>query len=150
MWGAAWSGVLQCSWHLSRWLCVGVCMGISCDCVSVRMVCVCVCVCVCACVCVCGAIVRIIAHFTLSPLLSCRTGILAIYQCGGITYLVRLLSSSVTAVVFYAVTTLHNMLLHHEPSRMAVRLAGEWVGLCYVGGAVGQVMDARSLPLQAG
>ena len=75
-----------------------------------------------------------------------RTGILAIYQCGGITYLVRLLSSPVTAVVFYAVTTLHNMLLHHEPSRMAVRLAGRRVGGAVeqsgrgcnmVGGAVG-------------
>ena len=30
----------------------------------------------------------------------------------------------VDAVLFYAITTLHNMLLHYEPSKMDVRLAG--------------------------
>ena len=55
----------------------------------------------------------------------CRSGVQAIYNCGGIPYLVRLLSSQIDAVVFYAITTLHNLLLHHEPSRMAVRQAGK-------------------------
>ena len=47
-----------------------------------------------------------------------------IYNCGGIPYLVRLLTSQVNAVLFYAITTLHNMLLHYEPAKMDVRLAG--------------------------
>ena len=49
-----------------------------------------------------------------------------IYNCGGIPYLVRLLTSQVNAVLFYAITTLHNMLLHYEPAKMDVRLAGEY------------------------
>lgn len=47
-----------------------------------------------------------------------------IYNCGGIPYLVRLLTSQVDAVLFYAITTLHNMLLHYDPTKMDVRLAG--------------------------
>ena len=38
--------------------------------------------------------------------------------------LVKLLSSSIESVVFYAITTLHNLLLHQEGAKMAVRLAG--------------------------
>ena len=68
-----------------------------------------------------------------------------IYNCGGIPYLVRLLTSQVNAVLFYAITTLHNMLLHYEPAKMDVRLAGKYVvGIlfavtlrdifCYAGG----------------
>jgi len=48
-----------------------------------------------------------------------------IYNCGGIPYLVRLLTSQVDAVLFYAITTLHNMLLHYDPTKMDVRLAGK-------------------------
>ena len=33
-------------------------------------------------------------------------------------------SSPIESVLFYAVTTLHNLLLHQEGSKMAVRLAG--------------------------
>ena len=33
-------------------------------------------------------------------------------------------SSSMESVLFYAITTLHNLLLHQEGSKMAVRLAG--------------------------
>ncbi len=58
---------------------------------------------------------------TLPPI---RQGLLMIYNCGGIPYLVRLLTSQVDAVLFYAVTTLHNLLLHYEPAKMDVRLAG--------------------------
>ncbi len=53
-----------------------------------------------------------------------RQGLLMIYNCGGIPYLVRLLTSQVDAVLFYAITTLHNLLLHYEPAKMDVRLAG--------------------------
>lgn len=58
-------------------------------------------------------------------LLPCRQGLLMIYNCGGILYLVRLLTSQVDAVLFYAITTLHNLLLHYEPAKMDVRLAGK-------------------------
>ena len=38
--------------------------------------------------------------------------------------MVKLLGSSVESIVFYAITTLHNLLLHQEGAKMAVRLAG--------------------------
>lgn len=37
--------------------------------------------------------------------------------------MIRLLSYQVEAIVFYAITTLHNLLLHQEGAKMAVRLA---------------------------
>jgi catenin beta 1 len=51
-------------------------------------------------------------------------GLMMIYKCGGIPYLVRLLTSQVDAVLFYAVATIHNLLFHFEPAKMDVRLAG--------------------------
>lgn len=53
-----------------------------------------------------------------------RQGLLAIFKSGGIPALVKLLSSPIEPVVFHAITTLHNLLLHQEGSKMAVRLAG--------------------------
>ena len=53
-----------------------------------------------------------------------RQGLLSIFKSGGIPALVKLLGSQVEAVVFYAITTLHNLLLHQEGAKMAVRLAG--------------------------
>lgn len=53
-----------------------------------------------------------------------RQGLLSIFKSGGIPALVRLLSSPIEAVLFYAITTLHNLLLHQEGAKMAVRLAG--------------------------
>jgi catenin beta 1 len=61
---------------------------------------------------------------TLHNLSHHRQGLLAIFKSGGIPALVKLLSSPVEAVLFYAITTLHNLLLHQEGSKMAVRLAG--------------------------
>ncbi|XP_037973682.1 armadillo segment polarity protein isoform X2 [Plutella xylostella] len=61
---------------------------------------------------------------TLHNLSHHRQGLLAIFKSGGIPALVKLLSSPVEAVLFYAVTTLHNLLLHQDGSKMAVRLAG--------------------------
>ncbi|KAI3360267.1 hypothetical protein L3Q82_014580, partial [Scortum barcoo] len=52
-----------------------------------------------------------------------REGLLAIFKSGGIPALVRMLSSPVESVLFYAITTLHNLLLHQEGAKMAVRLA---------------------------
>ncbi|VDO91931.1 unnamed protein product [Soboliphyme baturini] len=51
-------------------------------------------------------------------------GLLAIFQSGGIPALVRLLSSPIDSVVFYAITTLHNLLLHQAGSKDEVRRAG--------------------------
>lgn len=53
-----------------------------------------------------------------------RQGLQAIFKTGGIPALVKLLSSCMEAVLFYAITTLHNLLLHQEGAKMAVRLAG--------------------------
>lgn len=64
------------------------------------------------------------AASTLHNLSHHRQGLLAIFKSGGIPALVKLLSSAVESVVFYAITTLHNLLLHQEGSKMAVRLAG--------------------------
>ncbi|CAL4154381.1 unnamed protein product [Meganyctiphanes norvegica] len=51
-------------------------------------------------------------------------GLLAIFKSSGIPALVKLLSSPVESVLFYAITTLHNLLLHQEGSKVAVRLVG--------------------------
>lgn len=61
---------------------------------------------------------------TLHNLSHHRQGLLAIFKSGGIPALVKLLTSPVESVLFYAITTLHNLLLHQEGSKMAVRLAG--------------------------
>uniref|UniRef100_A0A023F5L4 Armadillo segment polarity protein n=2 Tax=Triatoma infestans TaxID=30076 RepID=A0A023F5L4_TRIIF len=61
---------------------------------------------------------------TLHNLSHHRQGLLAIFKSGGIPALVKLLSSPVESVLFYAITTLHNLLLHQEGSKMAVRIAG--------------------------
>ncbi|KAH0809605.1 hypothetical protein GEV33_013186 [Tenebrio molitor] len=45
--------------------------------------------------------------------------VLAIFKSGGIPALVKLLSSPVESVFFYAITTLHNLLLHQDGSKMA-------------------------------
>ena len=56
-----------------------------------------------------------------------RQGLISIYNSGGIPHLVQLLTSSVDAVLFFAMTTLHNLLVHYDPSKMAVRLAGTYI-----------------------
>ncbi|XP_037085195.1 armadillo segment polarity protein-like isoform X2 [Pollicipes pollicipes] len=61
---------------------------------------------------------------TLHNLSHHRQGLLAIFKSGGVPALVKLLSSPVESVLFYAITTLHNLLLHQEGSKTAVRLAG--------------------------
>lgn len=65
-----------------------------------------------------------VAVGTLHNLSHHRQGLLAIFKSGGIPALVKLLSSPVESVLFYAITTLHNLLLHQEGSKTAVRLAG--------------------------
>ncbi|XP_064421403.1 junction plakoglobin a [Latimeria chalumnae] len=52
-----------------------------------------------------------------------REGLLSIFKSGGIPALVKMLSSPVESVLFYAITTLHNLLLYQEGAKMAVRLA---------------------------
>ncbi|CAK8674932.1 catenin beta-1-like [Clavelina lepadiformis] len=53
-----------------------------------------------------------------------RQGLLSIFKSGGIPALVKMLNSPIESVVFYAITTLHNLLLHQEGAKEAVRLAG--------------------------
>uniref|UniRef100_A0A1A8HZC2 Junction plakoglobin a n=1 Tax=Nothobranchius kuhntae TaxID=321403 RepID=A0A1A8HZC2_NOTKU len=60
---------------------------------------------------------------TLHNLSHHREGLLAIFKSGGIPALVKMLGSPVDSVLFYAITTLHNLLLHQEGAKMAVRLA---------------------------
>lgn len=52
-----------------------------------------------------------------------KDGLEVIFKSGGIPALLHMLSSPVESVLFYAITTLHNLLLHQEGSKMAVRLA---------------------------
>merc|ERR1711970_1555122 len=61
---------------------------------------------------------------TLHNLSHHRQGLLAIFKSGGIDALVKLLSSPVESVLFYTITTLHNLLLHQEGVKNQVRLAG--------------------------
>lgn len=53
-----------------------------------------------------------------------QRGLLAIFKTGGIRALIHALSSPVDAVVFNALTTIHNLLLHQEGAKMTVRLNG--------------------------
>uniref|UniRef100_A0A672IT45 Catenin beta 1 n=1 Tax=Salarias fasciatus TaxID=181472 RepID=A0A672IT45_SALFA len=59
---------------------------------------------------------------TLHNLSHHREGLLAIFKSGGIPALVKMLGSPVDSVLFYAITTLHNLLLHQEGAKMAVPL----------------------------
>lgn len=61
---------------------------------------------------------------TLHYLSQHKQGSLAIFRTDGIPALVNLLSSPVESILFYAITTLHNILLHQDDSKTAVRLAG--------------------------
>ncbi|KAM7386257.1 hypothetical protein PAMA_009071 [Pampus argenteus] len=81
-----------------------------------------------------GAVVRVMttavdietsrcAASVLHSLSHQREGLLVIFKSGGIPALVHMLSSPVESVLFYAITTLHNLLLHQEGAKTAVRLA---------------------------
>lgn len=51
-------------------------------------------------------------------------GLLVIFKAGGIVALIRALSSPIDIVVFNALSTIHNLLLHQEGAKMNVRLNG--------------------------
>ncbi|XP_003743635.1 armadillo segment polarity protein [Galendromus occidentalis] len=53
-----------------------------------------------------------------------REGRQGIFEADGIPALVKLLSSPLEGVVFYVITTLHNLLLYQEGSKTAVSIAG--------------------------
>lgn len=62
---------------------------------------------------------------TLHNLSQHNLGLTAIFKSGGIPTLVALLSSPIEPVLFYAITTLHNLLKYdQEGSKTAVRMAG--------------------------
>jgi len=61
---------------------------------------------------------------TLHNLSHHSQGLLSIFKCGGIPGLVQMLNSPNESVVFYAITSLHNLLLHQQGAKDAVRMAG--------------------------
>ena len=60
---------------------------------------------------------------TLHDLSQMKPGLLSIFKCGGIQILIGLLQSPREAILFYAITTLHNLLLHQDGAKSAVALA---------------------------
>lgn len=61
---------------------------------------------------------------TLYNLSQCPEGLKMIYQAAAIPGLVKLLDSTMESVQFYAITTLHNLLLHQEGAKPSLRAAG--------------------------
>ena len=53
-----------------------------------------------------------------------KQGLLAVFKSGGIPALVKLLSSSIESIVFYALTTLHNLLMYEDTAKLQVRKCG--------------------------
>ncbi len=53
-----------------------------------------------------------------------KQGLLIIFKSGGIPALIKLLSSRIEAVVFYALTTLHNLLMYEETAKAQIRKCG--------------------------
>ncbi len=53
-----------------------------------------------------------------------KQGLLAVFKSGGIPALVKLLSSSIESIVFYALTTLHNLLMYEDSAKLQVRKCG--------------------------
>lgn len=65
-----------------------------------------------------------LASAILHQLSQHRQGLLVIFKTGGINALVKMLGSPNESVVLNAIRALHNLLLHQEGSKMAVRLSG--------------------------
>jgi catenin beta 1 len=61
---------------------------------------------------------------TLRNLSHHRQGLICIFKNGGIPALLRMLTSTVDAVVFYAITTLHNLIRFQEGAKHAIQVAG--------------------------
>lgn len=53
-----------------------------------------------------------------------KQGLMVIFKSGGIPALIKLLSSPMEAVVFYALTTLHNLLMYEETAKTQIRKCG--------------------------
>lgn len=52
------------------------------------------------------------------------SGIQLLFKSGGIAALIKLLSSPIDTVVYYATTTLHNLLIYEENSKVQIRKCG--------------------------
>ena len=61
------------------------------------------------------------AASALHNISSNRTGLQIIFKSGGIPAIIKLLSSTNDSVLFYAITTLHNLLLIEESSKAQIR-----------------------------
>lgn len=53
-----------------------------------------------------------------------KQGLLVIFKSGGIPALIKLLSSPMEPVVFYALTTLHNLLMYEDTAKIQIRKCG--------------------------
>lgn len=53
-----------------------------------------------------------------------KQGLMCIFKSGGIPALIKLLSSPMEAVVFYAMTTLHNLLMYEDSAKIQIRKCG--------------------------
>ncbi|TPP57747.1 Catenin (Cadherin-associated protein) beta 1 [Fasciola gigantica] len=61
---------------------------------------------------------------TLYNMSQTQTGLKAIFATNCVPCLVKLLNSPIESVLFYAITTLHNLLLHQEGAKSVVRQSG--------------------------
>ena len=64
------------------------------------------------------------AASALHNISSNKAGVQIIFKSGGIPALIKLLSSSNDSVLFYAITTLHNLLLYEDTSKLQIRKCG--------------------------
>lgn len=53
-----------------------------------------------------------------------KQGLMVIFKSGGIPALIKLLSSPMESVVFYAMTTLHNLLMYEDSAKIQIRKCG--------------------------
>ena len=53
-----------------------------------------------------------------------KQGLLTIFKSGGIPALVKLLGSPIESIVFYALTTLHNLLMYEDTAKVQIRKCG--------------------------
>lgn len=73
-----------------------------------------------------------------------KQGLLLIFKCGGIPALIKLLSSPMESVVFYALTTLHNLLMFEDTAKIQIRKCG---GIQKMVALLGNHQNAKFLTL---
>lgn len=64
------------------------------------------------------------AASALNNICMTKQGLMTVFKSGGIPALVKLLSSPIESVVYYAITTLHNLLMYEETAKLQIRKCG--------------------------